>query len=76
MSSATIATVVKMLESLPENLQEKAAERLREYVEDLQDEAQWDRSFQKTQRQLVARARQAKKEIAEGQAKPLDHDRL
>lgn len=76
MSSDTIATVVKMLESLPESLQEKAAERLREYVEDLQDEAQWDRSLQKTQRQLVARAQQAKKEIADGRAEPLDYDQL
>ncbi len=41
-----------------------------------QDEVQWDKSFQKTQPQLIAAARRAKQEIAEGRAKPLDYNQL
>ena len=76
MSSATIATVMKMMESLPESAQQQVAERLREYIADLQDELQWDGLFQRTQPQLVDRARQARQQIAQGEAKPLDYDQL
>ncbi|GAB1538065.1 hypothetical protein NUACC21_07220 [Scytonema sp. NUACC21] len=76
MSSTAIATVIKMMESLPEAAQNQIAEHLREYIEDLRDEMQWDMAFQKTQHQLVAAARKAKQEIAEGKAKPLDYNQL
>lgn len=72
MSSAAIVTVIKMIESLPENLQYQVAEHLREYIEDLQDELQWDVSFKETQQQLSAAAQRAQREIAEGKALPLD----
>jgi len=48
MSSAAIATVVKMMESLSVEVQDKVAEHLREYINDLQDETQWNESFQRT----------------------------
>lgn len=76
MSSAVITTVVKMIESLPDPVQDRVAEHLREYIEDLRDELQWDETFKKTQSQLVTAARRAKQEIAAGQAKPLDPDQL
>jgi hypothetical protein len=38
MLSRTIATLVKIMESLPETLQDKVVEHLREYLEDLRDE--------------------------------------
>lgn len=76
MASAVIATVIKMMESLPEPVQDRVAEHLREYIEDLRDEVQWGATFNKTQAQLVAAARRAKQEIAAGQAKPLDLDQL
>lgn len=76
MSSAAIATVAKMMESLPENLQEQVVEHLREYIADLMDELQWDMSFKKTQFQLVSAARKAKQEVAEGKAEPMDYGRL
>lgn len=76
MSSAAIATVIKMIESLPENLQNSFAEHLREYIEDLQDELQWDASFKETQQQLSAAAQRAQREIAEGKALPLDLNQL
>ena len=74
MSSAAIVTVVKMMESLPENAQDQVVEHLREYLEDMQDEMQWDALFKKTQPQLVAAARRARQEMAQGHAKPLDYD--
>lgn len=76
MSAIVIATVVKMMESLPDPVQDRVVEHLREYIEDLREELQWDTTFKKTQSQLVAAARRAKQEIASGQAKPLDHDQL
>ncbi len=47
MSSAVIATVVKMIESLPDPVQDRVADHLREYIEDLRDELQWDSTFKK-----------------------------
>jgi hypothetical protein len=76
MTSPAIATVIKMLESLPETVQDQVVEHLREYLADLQDELEWDSLFKRTQPQLVAIARRAKEEIAEGRARPLDYDQL
>ncbi len=76
MSSKAIATVVRMLESLPESAQDQVVEHLREYLADLQDELAWDDLFKRTQSQLVTAARQVKQEIAQGRATPLDYDRL
>lgn len=39
MSSAAITTIVKILESLPDDLQERVAEHIREFITDLEDEA-------------------------------------
>ena len=76
MSSTAIATLIKMMESLPENSQDHVVEHLRQYMEDLQDDLRWDSLFNKTQPQLIAAAQRAKLEIATGLSKPLDHDRL
>jgi glycerate-2-kinase len=64
------------MESLSEDVQDRVAEHLREYLEDLQDELKWDNSFKKTQQKLIASAQRAKREIAEGLAKPMDYDQL
>jgi DNA-binding transcriptional regulator GbsR (MarR family) len=76
MSSPAITTVIKMMESLSEDVQDRVAEHLKEYLEDLQDELKWDNSFKKTQQKLIASAQRAKKEMAEGLAKPMDYDKL
>ncbi|MGB8699910.1 MAG: hypothetical protein WCD18_10885 [Thermosynechococcaceae cyanobacterium] len=76
MSSTAITTVVKMMESLQADVQDRVVEHIREYVSDLQDEAQWEESFHRTQENLVAAARRAKQEIAEGQASAMDYDQL
>lgn len=66
MSSTAIDTVIKMMESLPIEIQDRVAQHSREYASDLQDEARWDESFQKTQDNLVAAARRVKQEITKG----------
>lgn len=76
MRSTAIATVTKMMESLPEPVQDRIADHLREYVEDLREELHWDNLFQKTQPQLIAAARRAREEMAAGKAKPLNPDDL
>jgi hypothetical protein len=76
MSSNTISTIIKMVESLPSNLQERVAEHLRDYIADLEDEAQWESSFQRTQSNLITAAQRARQEIAEGQAVPMDYEQL
>ena len=75
-SSPQISTLVKIIESLPVSLQERVTDHLREYINELQDEIKWDNSFAKSQSKLVAAARIAKQEIAEGKAVVLDFNQL
>jgi cation transport regulator ChaB len=76
MPSTVIVTVVRMLEELPEAVQNQIVEHMREYIEDIRDEARWESTYKDTEGRLVSAARQAKREIADGQAKPLDYDQL
>ncbi len=76
MSSAAIATITKMMETLPTSLQGQAVEHIREYLADLQEELRWDSSFERTQPQLIAAARRAREEVAAGLAEPLDPEQL
>lgn len=76
MSSPAITTIVKMVESLPDELQEQVAEHIREYIADLEEEKRWDTSFKQTQDKLVAAARKAKQDIAAGQSMPMDYEQL
>jgi hypothetical protein len=76
MSSTAIAAIMKMVESLPDDLQEEVVEHMRDYIADLQDEKRWDASFQRTQDSLVAAARKAKQEIAAGRSMPMDYEQL
>ncbi len=75
-STGTMATMMKMLESPPEQIQERVLDHMREYIEDIRDEAKWSESFSRTQNKLVAAARQARKEIREGKATPMDPKKL
>jgi hypothetical protein len=54
MESSTTVTMKKMLEALPEQLQGRVLEHMREYIEDIRDDAKWTESFSKTQNKLVA----------------------
>ena len=76
MSSPAITTVLKMIESLPENAQNRVLEHLREYIQDLEEELKWEQSFKKTESNLISASLRAKQEIAEGLSKPMDYDEL
>ena len=76
MSSTAIVTMTKMIEALPESAQNQAVEYLREYISELQDEIQWDELFNESQSQLIAAAKQAKKEIAAGKSTPMNFEQL
>ncbi|MCG6134828.1 MAG: hypothetical protein MET45_09200 [Nostoc sp. LLA-1] len=76
MSSPAVITIVKMLESLPVEIQEQVVDHLREYLENLQDEMKWNQLFQHSQSKLVAAAQKAKQEITEGKATAMDYDQL
>ena len=76
MASAPMITIIKMLETLPEQLQDRVVEHVRQFIEDLRDEFRWDESFSRTQEPLVTAARLARKGIAEGKASLLDVEKL
>jgi hypothetical protein len=76
MDTAATTTMLKMLETVPDSLQDEVVEHMRDYIEDMRDEARWKESFARTQDKLVASARQARREIAEGKARPMDLDSL
>ena len=76
MSSEAIATVVKMMTTLPDASQDQVAEHLQAYIADLQDELRWDAAFANTQSTLIQQARLAKQQIAEGKAQSLNMDDL
>ncbi|HQU92705.1 MAG TPA: hypothetical protein PLK77_10435 [Pyrinomonadaceae bacterium] len=76
MSTATIETVKKMLEALPDSVQERAIEHLREYLDEVTDEIRWDESFEKSSGRLADIAEGVKRDIATGKATPMDFDRL
>lgn len=76
MSSEAIATIVKIMETLPDTTQNQVVEYLKTYLADLQDELRWDETFANTQTSLVQKARLAKQQIAEGLAQPLNINEL
>jgi hypothetical protein len=75
MSKAT-ETATKMIESLPESVQDRVVEELRILVEDVREEAKWDALIESKKGELVAAARKARKEIAAGKATDMDFDKL
>jgi DNA-binding transcriptional regulator GbsR (MarR family) len=72
MSAEAITTVVKMMETLPDEAQSQVVERVKNYIANLQDELHWDENFKKTESNLIQKARLAKQQMAEGCAKPLN----
>ncbi len=76
MNSEATTTIAKMLETLPEQAKEQVVEHLRELIEDIRDEALWSEAFSRTQANLVAKAKQVRKEIASGESTPLDMEKL
>jgi DNA-binding transcriptional regulator GbsR (MarR family) len=72
MSAEAITTVVKMMETLPDEAQSQVVERVKNYIANLQDELHWDENFKNTESNLIQKARLAKQQMAEGCAKPLN----
>ncbi len=76
MSSPAITTIVKMVESLPDELQEQIVEHIRAYLAEIEEEKRWNDSFKWTKNNLIAAARKAKDEIAAGMSVPMDYEQL
>ncbi len=76
MQTGASVTIIKMIESLPEPMQERALEHMQQYLEDIRDELKWSDSIGKSQSKLIAAARQAREEIMQGKATPLDMEEL
>ncbi len=76
MSAATVSTLVRMMESLPDPVQDRVVEHLREYIEDLRDELRWDSQFEASQSKLAKAARKAREQISQGHSKPMDVEAL
>jgi hypothetical protein len=74
-TSASI-TMMKMIESLPEPVQERALEHMQQYIEDIRDELKWSDSFGNSHNKLIAAARQAREEILQGKATPMNVEAL
>ena len=76
MSTATTETMIKMVENIPDVFHDRVLEHMREYIDSLCEEVQWNDSFSNTQNKLIAAAKQARKEIAEGKSTPLNLEKL
>jgi len=76
MPTSAGTTMMKMIESLPEPVQERALEHMQQYIEDIRDELKWNESFGNSQNELIAAARQAREEIMQGKATPMNVDAL
>jgi hypothetical protein len=69
-------TMMKMMESLPEPVQERALEHMQQYIEDIRDELKWNESFGNSKSKLITAARQAREEILQGKATPMNVEAL
>ena len=74
--STAVATVIKMLESLPDTAQNQVLDHLREYITELQDEAKWASRLEGTRSKLVEAAKRARQDIAAGLTEPMDYGKL
>lgn len=76
MVTPALNTILKMIEDLPEPLQNQIADHLREYIAELDDEERWDKAFVRTQEKLASVTREVTKQMEEGKSEPMDFDRL
>lgn len=76
MVTPALTTILKMVEELPEPLQNQIADHLREFIADIEDEERWDEAFARTQDKLAYATREVSKQIAEGKTEPMDFDKL
>ena len=76
MPTSAGVTMMKMIESLPEPVQERALEHMQQYIQDVRDELKWSDSFENSRGKLIAAARQAREEILHGKAAPMNDEDL
>lgn len=76
MSTETITTIIKMIESLPEDKQEKVIDYLRHYIAELEDEIKWDRLFKETEDELSSIAKKIKHRASEERLEDFDFNKL
>lgn len=74
--TTAMAKIIKMIESLPEKLQEDVMEHLRNYIEEIKDESKWNDSFGKSHNKLTAAAKKARKEVQDGKSEPMNLKKL
>jgi len=72
----SIETVTKMMEFLPDTVQNMIVEQVRNFIAEFEDESKWDLLFKEKQENLVKAARQAKREISQGKAELMDYNKL
>ncbi|MBP8950601.1 MAG: hypothetical protein KBG73_17280 [Candidatus Promineofilum sp.] len=65
-----------MMERLPEATQKRVVEHLRDYLAEIDEDAEWDALFASTEPALVAEAQRVRAQIEQGQDEPMDYDRL
>ena len=75
MSNAS-ETLLRIVESLPEPLQERILAEVQDFLEDMRDQGEWDAQFSRTQSGLASAARRVREEIAKGGSSSFDHERL
>jgi translation initiation factor 2B subunit (eIF-2B alpha/beta/delta family) len=76
MNKAKKETIIKMMETLPDYLQDETINHLREYISEMNDELRWNKSFEQTQGTLIKAARKAKEEIKNGKSVIMDFDNV
>lgn len=76
MDTSAATTMIKMLESVPDSLQEGVVEHMRDYIEDVRDEAKWKELFGRTENKLITAARQARQDVSQGKGSRMDIERL
>ncbi|MBF0542084.1 MAG: hypothetical protein HQK91_11625 [Nitrospirae bacterium] len=76
MTTKSIETVIKMMESVPEPMQDYIIEEIRRIITEANDDKIWENLFNKNQEVLIEASQKAKAEIKAGFAKPMDFERL
>jgi hypothetical protein len=76
MTTPALVTVMRMMEELPESVQDQVVSHLQEYLTELNEEMKWDATFRSTQPKLSALAKRARQEIRKGNAAAMDFSRL
>jgi hypothetical protein len=69
-------TITKMIQALPESLQERVLEEIKPIIAEALDEAEWQMQFERSEERMIAIARNAKQAIKEGKAEPMDYKKL